>query len=254
MSVRRNTLWFATGLALLLGLTAAGAEPRIAERKPFTVPLRDGQTGTAVLLDARQMVLASPGNPPQLAFFTIEPHDAPDPGPQPGPEPTPPPPDPIRGPLTLLWVEETEARTPAQARALTDPTIREALVAAGWTLRVVDQDVTDENGRTPPELAAAIQQARQSGLPYLIAWNAARAEVFAGKAPADKAQFLELLGRLGLKVPASEVSEVKHNEATRAGGDPQPPDPAPQKTQENCPTGVCPAPPVQPRVYLFRRR
>jgi len=220
---------------------ALGDGPQLAQRVPFTVPLADGQTGTGLMLDAKQLLVAAPGQPPVLTFFEVIPL-SPTPPVPPTPEPTPPKPEPPApvpvppgpGALELLWIEETAARTPQQARAITDRAIREALANAGWSLRVVDQDITDETGKTPPELAPAITAAKQAGLPYLVVRSRDGAEVYAGKAPPDLTAFQTLLKRLGLRI-SGQANKSQDKDA--------------------CPTGQCPSGNnTRQRVYLFRRR
>lgn len=252
----RIILSFSLLLWAIPALIYAG-DVKLAQRTPFAVPLADGSNGTALLIDAEQLLVAAPGNPPRLALFMIRPQNqpGPDPQPNPGPQPNPkpepnPPPEPA-GPLALLWIEESQARTPGHARALTDRTIREALASAGWSLRIVDQDVTDENGKTPPELAPAIAQAKQAGLPYLIAKNQAGAEIFSGKAPVDETAFAALLRKLGLNLqtePASPTHGQSKSDPTQN---------QPKTGASDCPTGQCPTPSgatYQPRFFFFRRR
>ncbi len=241
---------------------ALGDSPQLAQRVPFAVPLADGQTGTGLMLDAKQLLVAAPGQPPVLTFFEVTPLSPtppvpPTPEPLP-PKPEPPPPVPVPpgpGALELLWIEETAARTPEQAKALTDRALREALAAAGWSLRVVDQDITDETGQTPPELAPLIAAAKQAGLPYLVVRSRDGAEVYAGKAPTDLATFQSLLQRLGLRLndqntqtpSATQQATEQATEQTTSAGE-----------TDACPTGQCPTGNTtgqrQQRVYLFRRR
>jgi hypothetical protein len=238
---------------------ALGDSPQLAQRVPFAVPLADGQTGTGLMLDAKQLLVVAPGQPPVLAFFEVNPRSPtppvpPTPEPLP-PKPEPPPPVPVPpgpGVLDILWIEETAARTPEQARALTDRAIRDALAAAGWSLRVVDQDITDETGKTPPDLAPAIAAAKQAGLPYLIVRARNGAEVYAGKAPPDLTAFQALLQRLGLRI--NDQVDPRQDHATEQATEQTPS----QGEKDSCPTGQCPTGNTtgqrQQRVYLFRRR
>lgn len=215
---------------------------------PFAMPLADGETGTALIMDGTRLVLAAPGQPPALAIFEVLPVE-----PSPPPNPVPPQPEPPApvppgpGVLDLLWIEETAARTPEQARAITNRALREALAAAGWSLRVVDQDITDETGKTPRELAAAMAAAKQAGLPYLIARSRDGAEVYAGKAPTDLVGFQTLLQRLGLRTDG----QAKHyQDQVPAGTEEQAAEKAPpQGDKKDCPSGQCPT-----RTSIFRRR
>jgi len=151
--------------------------------------------------------------------------------------------------LHLFWIEETADRTPQQAAALTDKTVREALAKAGWTLRVADDDVVDVDGKPPPELAPFIQAARSDGMPRLFAVDPAGAEIYAGKAPANAAEFRQLLGRLGLPLikPTPPAPQQPPPEtATETPPIPKTTNPA------DCPTGTCPVnrvPTIRWRVF-----
>jgi hypothetical protein len=246
MTGKTFLMWLVCLVTPLVGL-AEGVQP--AQRVPFVVPLADGQSGTAMMLDATQLILAAPGQPPRLALFQVTPlgpSPSPEPQPHPIPNPEPPPPVPPRpGFLDLLWIEETAARTPQQARAITDRAIRDSLAAAGWSLRVVDQDITDETGKTPPELVPAIAAAKRAGLPYLIVRSRDGAEVYAGKAPADVDAFKTLLKRLGLVTDGPRDNPATPAEAT------DPPQTPPAGEKSDCPSGQCPS---GTRTFLFRRR
>ena len=201
--------YIAAVLVLSVG-TALAAEPRLAEHKSFIVPLASGENGSAIALQGGNeqiLVLATQGNPPILSLYRLIAFDAPGPQPEPEPNPQPDPspnpnpnPQPIpHGPISLIWIEESSERTPEQAKAITDQSIRDALKKAGWTLRIADVDVMNENGQPPDDLAAFIAAARRDGVPRLFAIDDKGAEVFNGKAPANRDEFLAILRRLGLK-------------------------------------------------------
>ncbi len=119
------------------------------------------------------------------------------PGPTPpGPTPPGPTPDP---PKQMLWLEESEDRTPGQAEAITDPVSREALRRAGWYFRIIDRDVQDEAGRVPAELAVIIAEARKMGVPVLYIYDGRRAW-WRKPPPASAAEMRALLRALGLTV------------------------------------------------------
>lgn len=249
--------WLAIGLAMV----APAGELRFeAKGGPSLVVTVKGATKQVwrVDPDGRILVAAVVGDDIVLEDFPWKVTPGPEPQPEPQPEPEPPPPVPVPpgpGTLELLWIEETAARTPEQARALTDRAIRDALAAAGWSLRVVDQDITDETGKTPPDLAPAIAAAKQAGLPYLIVRARNGAEVYAGKAPPDLTAFQALLQRLGLRLndqntqtpSATQQATEQATEQTTSAGE-----------TDACPTGQCPTGNTtgqrQQRVYLFRRR
>jgi len=179
----------------------------------------------------------------------------PQPEPGPGPQPTPPNPEPgpqpqpqpVPGPKTVLWIEESSARTPSQAAAVVDKAIRNALVAARWTLRVVDVDVVDETGKPPADLAGYLDAARQAGVPRVFILQDGR-ELYAGAAPADVSSFVDLLLRYGLPVgtPGGEPRGP-------TGSSPDVARPKQEAAANGCPTGRCPVPTIPTRKWrLFR--
>lgn len=204
-----RSTYLATILMTFSSLVLA-AQPRLAEQKSFIVPLANGENGSAMTIASGNdqiLILAAQANPPILALYRITAFNAPgpqpDPNPNPGPNPNPnPTPDPQplpQGPITLIWIEESSERTAEQAKAITDQSICDALKKAGWTLRIADVDVMNENGQPPDDLAAFIAAARRDGVPRLFAIDSKGAEVFNGKAPANRDEFLAILRRLGLK-------------------------------------------------------
>jgi len=166
------------------------------------------------------------------------------PNPEPGPQPQP---QPVPGPKTVLWIEESSARTPSQAAAVVDKAIRNALVAARWTLRVVDVDVVDETGKPPADLAGYLDAARQAGVPRVFILQDGR-ELYAGAAPADVSSFVDLLLRYGLPVgtPGGEPRGP-------TGSSPDVARPKQEAATNGCPTGRCPVPTIPTRKWrLFR--
>lgn len=246
-------------IACALSCTASFADPpKIANEQGFVVPLADGSKGSAMTLAAAEgqiLIVAAKGDPPVIALYRLAAFDAPEPGPGPEPKPDPEPgpnPDPQpnpRGPVSLIWIEETADRTPEQAAALTDAGLRDAIRKAGWSLRIADMDVVDEQGNAPADLAAHIAAAKRDGVPRLFAVDAAGAEVFAGKAPANKDEFAAILKRLGLSLAGEE--KPKYVRVIKE------PEPKPEEAKD-CPTGNCPVPQAQsqpqprPRIRLFR--
>ena len=213
--------YIAAVLVLSVG-TALAAEPRLAEHKSFIVPLASGENGSAIALQGGNeqiLVLATQGNPPILSLYRLIAFDAPGPQPEPEPNPQPDPspnpnpnPQPIpHGPISLIWIEESSERTPEQAKAITDQAIRDALKKAGWSLRIADVDVINEYGQPPDDLAAFIAAARRDGVPRLFATDDKGAEIFNGKAPANRDEFLAILRRLGLKDVATSETQAKSN-------------------------------------------
>lgn len=229
----------------------ADERPKLADQTSFQVPLTTGQTGTALLLPSghhQTMVVAAGGSPPVLALYRVTAEDMPqpDPSPDPGPEPDPKPGP--KGPLSLIWIEETADRTPEQALAIVDAGIRESLRQADWSLRVADVDVIDEHGNPPADLRPYIEAAQQAGTPRLFAVDSVGAEVFAGKAPADTAAFRAILRQLGLGERQLPKAPVPDSELPQNSDD----TPGPVKSTTTCPDGNCPVPRLPQRFRLFR--
>jgi len=158
----------------------------------------------------------------------------PEPGPQPEPEPQPIP----SGPKTVIWIEESGDRSPSQAAAIIQREIRAAIERAGWHLRIVDQDVVDETGKTPADLAPYIDAAKKAGLPRLFILQDGT-EIYAGVAPPDASSLSALLSRFGLVVGSARTV------------DPPPPVSSPTGPEEACPTGRCPVP-ANPTIRRWR--
>lgn len=157
-------------------------------------------------------------------------------GPSPKPEPEP---QPIPGPKVVLWIEESADRSPGQAAAIVNKEIRQAIQVAGWQLRIVDDDVVDETGESPGDLAAYITAARAAGLPRVFILQDGK-ELYAGAAPPDASSFAALLSRFGLVVgPTKEAGPPS------PGVQPQP------NREQSCPTGQCPPTP-QPTTRRWR--
>ena len=121
-------------------------------------------------------------------------------GSAPDPQPDPPTPRPVpQPPFTLLWIEESSERTPAQAAAQNDREIRQAIERAGWSLRIVDVDTVDEHGKTPAGLAEWIKLARERGLPHLFAVDKTGCG-YSRPAPRDRDEFIAILREWGLTI------------------------------------------------------
>jgi len=235
-------LLIAWGLAVGLAVSAAAGELQFelsggdhlavrvagAEKQTWKVVDRSGQPEIIVAaLVGDQLIL-------EAFSWPFGPGPKPEPGPDPEPEPQPTP-----GPKTVLWIEESADRSPVQAAAIVNKEIRQAIQAAGWQLRIVDDDVVDETGKPPGDLAAYITAARAAGLPRVFILQDGK-ELYAGAAPPDASSLSRLLSRFGLVVgPTKEA-------------DPPSPGIQPQANQDkSCPTGQCPAAP-QPTTRRWR--
>ncbi|HOB43671.1 MAG TPA: hypothetical protein PLK04_10225 [Bacillota bacterium] len=173
-----------------LVITAKNAEQQIWQvRTDGSIVVAAVIDGKLVLEDFQWQVLPNPPKP------------EPQPEPKPEPEPEPPVPD---VPKTVIWIEESSMRTPSQAAAIIDKQIRQAIEKSGWRLRIVDQDIVDENGKPPAELAPYLDSAKGSGLPRLFILADGK-ELFAGAAPDDIAGFVSLLRKFGLRVEPGDA-------------------------------------------------
>jgi len=76
----------------------------------------------------------------------------------------PPPPPPTGDVNMVLILEETADRTQEQAAVITSSDIREQVHRYNWSMRVIDDDVVDENGNRPELLAKWIDKA--TSLPW----------------------------------------------------------------------------------------
>ena len=134
----------------------------------------------------------SPGKP-DIAAVVIAVGGEPEP--EPNPDPPPPPPD------EQLWgaviIEETGDRTPELAQVLTSTKVASYLKASGLTLRVADQDATDEHGETPADLVDYIASAKGEDLPVLFVMGVDGAELYRGPVPTTPAGLIELFKQHG---------------------------------------------------------
>lgn len=98
--------WLVLALVLLAAV-AHGQTPTpvLAAGKSWPIPLADGTVGTGVILPGTGgqavLLVAVPGQPPTLTYYTlvVASSPIPSPGPAPGPVPPPSPPGPAPGPI-----------------------------------------------------------------------------------------------------------------------------------------------------------
>lgn len=161
------------------------------------LPAADGQSYLVLSLSVPGGNLAVP--------YVIAPYGAvptPGPGPSPGPGPGP---SPVPVPGAKLWVlvvTETKYQTPEQAAVLGSKAVQDYIAAKGWQWRVIDQDVKDENGQPPADMAKWLDRAKQwqakgNKLPYLNLADAQGVTAWEGALPATEAAMLEQLKKLG---------------------------------------------------------
>jgi len=135
----------------------------------------------------------SPGKP-DIAAVVIAVGGEPDPEPEPEPNPDPPPPPP---PDEALWgaviIEETGERTPEFAQTILDESLSSYLTSSGLSLRVADQDVTDERGETPEDLEPYKEAAEGEELPIIFVMGVHGAELFKGPVPSSADKLIALL-------------------------------------------------------------
>lgn len=115
------------------------------------------------------------------------------------PNPDPPPPPPEEDLWGAVLIEETSQRTPQLAQVLTSTKLASYLETSGLTLRAADQDVTDEDGDTPEDLADYIETAKGEKLPVLFIMGVKGAEFYRGPVPETPAKLIALLKKHGGK-------------------------------------------------------
>jgi hypothetical protein len=249
--------WIVLLLAVAMAplATAGDLEFQATGGEQLTVKARADQQKW-VVLNERILVAAVVDGRLVVEDFNWPPGPQPiPPNPEPGPQPQP---QPVPGPKTVLWIEESSARTPSQAAAVVDKAIRDALAAARWTLRVVDVDVVDETGKPPADLAGYLDAARQAGVPRVFILQDGR-ELYAGAAPSSVSSFLDLLRRYGLPVggPAEQTEQSGAPAGSRQEASPENENATEHEEQTQpmsaCPTGQCPVPTAPVRRWrLFR--
>ena len=240
--------WLLTIIASLLSTAAFadGLQFETTGGQQLTVRAKAEQQKWLIIKDSILVAAVADGNLVVEQFaWSPGPQPTP-PNPEPGPQPEPEP-QPVPGPKTVLWIEESADRTPGRAGAVVDAGIRSAIQKAGWSLRVIDIDVVDENGQPPSDLAPYLMAAKQAGLPRVFIFQDGR-EVYAGAASPDVSSFANLLRRYGLPVGASgEDAGVPIG--TSSPGEQK----ETSKGTASCPTGRCPAQtPSTRRWRLFR--
>ena len=116
----------------------------------------------------------------------------------PDPPPTPPtPPTPTPSKLWVTVVEETGDRTIEQGRIYTSDELHAYLDQHKHQWRIVDDDVTDEDGRTPEGVATYLARARGKPLPWVILSDANGAVLWEGTLPESDDALLETLKQYG---------------------------------------------------------
>ena len=122
------------------------------------------------------------------ASFSVSSPDPPTP-------PTPPTPTPIK--LWVTVVEETADRTVEQGRVYTSDQLHAYLDAHQHQWRIVDDDVTDEDGAIPGGLATYLTRARGKPLPWVIVADATGDVLWEGTLPETDDTLLDTLKKYG---------------------------------------------------------
>jgi hypothetical protein len=115
--------------------------------------------------------------------------------PDPPTPPTPPTPTPTR--LWVTVVEETADRTIEQGRIYTSDHLHTYLQAHQHKWRIVDDDVTDEDGAIPGGVATYLARARGKPLPWVILADATGVVLWEGTLPETDDALLETLKQYG---------------------------------------------------------
>jgi hypothetical protein len=116
----------------------------------------------------------------------------------PDPPPTPPtPPTPTPTNLWVTVVEETAERTIEQGRIYTNDQLHAYLDAHKHQWRIVDDDVTDEDGATPGGVATYLARARGKPLPWVVVADATGEVLWEGTLPGTVGALLNTLKQYG---------------------------------------------------------
>ena len=124
------------------------------------------------------------------------------PGPVPPvpPNPDPPkpdPPTPVAGKLFVVVIEETRQAVPDRAVWFADRKLEAAMKAKGHKWRIVDKDVTNGEGQTPPDVKRFIEAAAGKTLPMLFLVSEAGKTVHSGPVPKTGDEMIALLAKWG---------------------------------------------------------
>jgi hypothetical protein len=130
----------------------------------------------------------------ELYVFPWQGGPSPNPGPEPKPDPKPDP-QPIVKLFGIIIVEESKDRTPPQAAV--QAAIHKACDAKKLQYARLDQNVVDETGKPPADMAAWLAKAKGKTLPYLLLVGENGQVAWEGSQPATEAAALELLKKYG---------------------------------------------------------
>lgn len=100
------------------------------------------------------------------AVVTFGQQPQPPPGPGPGPDPEPTPNTPTK--FKIVIIEETDEAVAGRGAFLASTTLAAYMREKGHSWRVVDQDVTDVNGKQPADIAPYMQLAKGKKLPQVF--------------------------------------------------------------------------------------
>jgi len=184
----------------LLILIASGSIPAAAEQlpapapfQPFSLPLTDKTTATAVILpiDATTAYLVYTTSTGSLGFWTMTQSTTPLP-----PDPIPPDPTPLEK-LTIAIVENPSATSAAQRQVLADLTWRKRAAEQHDFLGLIPSDLRDaRTGEPPAHLLPFLERAKLHNLPWIIMCDDRGAIVWEGPLPATAAKLLNLIPNL----------------------------------------------------------
>ncbi len=103
------------------------------------------------------------------------------PGPTPDPQPVPPTPTPTAEPFAVLFIEETDSRTQAEAQAVLSETVINFIKEQGWHRFLLDKDIKDADGNTPAAVKSYIERGVAKGLPWMIIIDKEGEIIYEGK-------------------------------------------------------------------------
>jgi len=180
-----RTKMVSTILALTILFTLQTPAP--APNQPFTLPLANGTTASAVILQgpAETLHLVYATKEGQLVFFTLTSHVNPIP---------PPPPTPTR--IKIAIVEDPTRSTPMQRQVMADRKWRDHIPSPHTFHGVIPKNLIDpRTGVAPPEQAPFLKAATATLLPVLVFLDEKNKTVAVHALPDDAETILALIAK-----------------------------------------------------------
>lgn len=138
-----------------------------------------------------------PSDPTTTLVVVVDPVPPVPPTPVP-PDPGPTPPGPVTpSALFVVVVEETAQAAATRGAFFTDPALSARLKDKGHKPRVVDKDVKNAAGQTPPDVKPYIDRAAGKTLPVMYLVDPTGKVRYEGVVPKTSAEFISLLESVG---------------------------------------------------------